>query len=175
MARSTTTSFETHSNLLCHTAAVEQDEIGWQNFVEGKISWSWGMLQLQHYQEQHSKQTVDKWMSGLVTQLLELTHRMWIHRNRVLHAVDEQGLPLQQAAELEAAIHEEFHKGTNGLIRKDHHFICRGRDDVMSMTVVDKRGCFRVIQLARDSQTTAPPAHQQQQQLMSNFFQMADR
>jgi hypothetical protein len=49
------TLFETHSNLLCHTAAVEQDEIGWQNFIEGKISWSWGTLQLQHYQEQHSK------------------------------------------------------------------------------------------------------------------------
>jgi hypothetical protein len=38
--------------------------------------------------------------------------------------VDEQGLALQQAAELEAAIHEEFRKGTNGLIQKDHHFIC---------------------------------------------------
>jgi hypothetical protein len=44
----------------------------------------------------------------------------------------------------------------------------------MSMTVGDKRGWLRGIQLARDSQTTAPPAHQQQQQLMSNFFQMAD-
>jgi hypothetical protein len=55
-------------------------------------------------------------MSGLVTQLLELTHGMWIHQNRVLHAVDEQGLPLQQEPELEAAIHEEFRKGTNGLI-----------------------------------------------------------
>jgi transposase len=111
------------SDLLCHTAVVKQDEIGWQNFVKGKISWSWVTLQLQHYQEQHSKQTVDKWTSGLVTQLLELTHGMWIHRNRVLHAVDEQGLALQQAVELEAAIHEEFRKGTNGLIQKDNHFI----------------------------------------------------
>jgi hypothetical protein len=77
--------------------------------------------------------------------------------------VDEQGLPLQQAVELEAAIHEEFRQGIAG-----------GRDDVMSMTVVDKRGWLRGIQLARDSRTTAPPAHQQQQQLMSDFFQMAD-
>jgi hypothetical protein len=174
MARSTTTLFVTHSDPSCQISAAEQDEIGWQNFVEGKISRSWGILQLQHYQDQHSKRTVDKWTSGLVTQLLELTHGMWIHRNRVLHAVDEQGLPLQQAAELEAAIHEEFRQGIAGLARKDHHFIRRGRDDVMSMTVVDKRGWLRGIQLARDSRTTAPPAHQQQQQLMSDFFQMAD-
>jgi hypothetical protein len=94
---------------------MEQDEIGWQNFVEGKITRSWGMLQIQHYQEQHSKRTVDKWTSGLVTQLLELTHGMWLHRNGVLHAVDAQGLPLQQAAELEAAIHDEFRKIRKGL------------------------------------------------------------
>jgi hypothetical protein len=61
---------------------------------------------------------------------------------------------------LEAAIHEEFRKGTNGLIWKDHHFIRQGRDDIMSMTVVDKWGWLRGIQLAHDSQTTAPPAHQ---------------
>jgi hypothetical protein len=102
---------------------MEQDEIGWQNFVEGKITQSWGMLQIQHYQEQHSKRTMDKWTSGLVTQLLELTHGMWLHRNGVLHAVDAQGLPLQQAAELEAAIHDKFRKNTEGLARKDHHFI----------------------------------------------------
>jgi hypothetical protein len=59
---------------------------------------SWGMLQLGHYQEQHSRQTVEKWMSGLVTQLLELAHDMWKHNNGVLHMVDEQGLPLKQAA-----------------------------------------------------------------------------
>jgi hypothetical protein len=51
---------------------------------------------------------VNKWTSGLVTQLLELTHRMWQHHNGVLHAVDEQGPPLQQAAEIEAQIHLEF-------------------------------------------------------------------
>jgi hypothetical protein len=76
--------------------------------VEGKITQSWGMLQLGHYQEQHSRQMVDKWMLGLVTQLLELTQGMWKHCNGVLHVVDEQGLPLKQAAELEADIHEEF-------------------------------------------------------------------
>jgi hypothetical protein len=53
--------------------------------------------------------------------------------NGVLHTVDEQGLLLKQAAEIEADIHEEFCKSTQGLARKDHHLICQGRDDVMSM------------------------------------------
>jgi hypothetical protein len=172
--RATTTLFSPNADHICMTAALEQDEIGWQNFVEGKISKSWGVLQWNHYQEQLSVRSGDKWSTGLVTQLLELTHGMWKHRNSILHAVDAQGLPLQQAAELEAAIHSEFRKGTEGLARKDQHFIRRGRDDVFSMSVIDKRGWLRGIQLARESQVTAPPAHQQQQQLMINFFQMTD-
>jgi hypothetical protein len=172
--RATTTLLSPSADHICMTAALEQDKIGWQNFVEGKISKSWGVLQWNHYQEQLSVRTGDKWSMGLVTQLLELTHGMWKHRNSILHAVDAQGLPLQQAAELEAAIHSEFRKGTEGLARKDQHFIRRGRDDIFSMSVIDKRGWLRGIQLARESQVTAPPAHQQQQQSMINFFQMTD-
>ena len=173
-SRSTTTLFSPHATQVCLAAAMEQDEIGWQNFVEGKISKSWGNLQWQHYQEQLLVRSGDKWSAGLVTQLLELTHGMWIHRNNILHAVDAQGLPLRQAAELEASIHLEFCKGTEGLARRDHHFIRRGRDDVLSLSASDKQGWLRGIQLARESQVTAPPVHQQQQQLMMDFFQMSD-
>jgi hypothetical protein len=43
---------------------------------------------------------------------------MWLHCNGVLHTVDAQGLPLQQAAELEEAIHDEFRKSMEGLAVK---------------------------------------------------------
>lgn len=172
--RSTNTLFSTYADQICAVAATEQDEIGWQNFVEGKISKTWGDLQFLYYQEQFSNRSVDRWTSGLVTRLLELTHGMWIHRNNILHAVDAQGLPLQQARELEADIHAEFRQGTDGLARRDYHFIRRGLDDVMSMSVIDKRGWLRGISLARESQVTAPPAHQQQQQMMRDFFSLPD-
>ena len=168
------TLFSTHADQTCSVAATEQDEIGWQNFVEGKISKTWGDLQFLYYQEHFSNRSVDKWTSGLVTRLLELTHGMWIHRNNILHAVDAQGLPLQQARELEVDIHAEFSQGTDGLARRDYHFIRRGLDDVMSMSVIDKRGWLRGISLARESQVTAPPAHQQQQQMMRDFFSLPD-
>jgi hypothetical protein len=57
MSRSTMTLFTASADHLCFSAAAEQDKIGWQNFVEGKITRSWGMLQLQHYQEQMDIQT----------------------------------------------------------------------------------------------------------------------
>ena len=64
------TSFVSHSNHICHTAALEQDEIRWLNFMEGKISKLWGQLQLDYYHEiQHSKQSVDSWTASLVSHL----------------------------------------------------------------------------------------------------------
>jgi hypothetical protein len=44
----------------------------------------------------------------------------------------------------------------------------------MSLSAVDKQGWLCSIQLTQDSRVTAPPAHQQQQQLMVDFFHMAD-
>jgi hypothetical protein len=108
------TSFISHADHSCHTAALEEDEIGWQNFVEGKISKLWGQLQLDHYQIIHSKLSMDCWTAGLVSHLLEV-HGMWTHRNVIDHAVDEQGLPVHLAAEIETAIHDEFCKGMEGL------------------------------------------------------------
>jgi hypothetical protein len=49
-----TTSFVSHADHICHTAALEQNEIGWQNFTEGKISKLWGQLQFDYYHEIHS-------------------------------------------------------------------------------------------------------------------------
>jgi hypothetical protein len=132
--------------------------------VEGKISKHWGYLQLLYYHNLHSKQPVDKWTSGLVSHLLELTHGMWVHQNGIDHAVDEQGLPICFAVDIKATIHEEFCKGTDGLARCDFHFIRCGWDNVMSLSTVDKQGWLRGIQLAHDSRITAPPTHRQQQQ-----------
>jgi hypothetical protein len=73
--------------------------------------------------------------------------------------VDELGLPLKQATEIEADIHEEFHKSTQGLSRNNHYFMHWGRDDVMSMSVIDKRGWLQDKQLARESQNTAKLHH----------------
>jgi hypothetical protein len=103
---------------------------------------------------------VDRWTSGLVSHLLELTHGMWVRRNCIDHAVNEQGLPIRLAADIEVTIrHEEFCKGTNGLARHNFHFIRCGWDNVMSLSTADKQGWLQGIQLARDSRVTAPPAH----------------
>jgi hypothetical protein len=153
------TSFVSDSDHVCHSTSLEQDKIGWQNFVEGKISKHWGYPQRLYYHDLHSKHSVDRWTSGLVSHLLELTHGMWVHWNGINHAINEQGLPIHLAADIKVTIHEEFRKGTDGLVRHDFHFIRLGWDSIMSLSTVDKQGWLRGIQLAQDSRVTAPPTH----------------
>jgi hypothetical protein len=43
--RDTTTLLSPHADHICLATTAEQDKIGWQNFVEGKIPKSWGEIQ----------------------------------------------------------------------------------------------------------------------------------
>jgi hypothetical protein len=73
--------FTAYSSPLIHAAATTQDRIGWRNFVEGKISKEWRILQSRHYLEIASRRSGDRWAEKLVTKLLELVHSMWTYRN----------------------------------------------------------------------------------------------
>ena len=66
-----------HSLEWCWAAAINQDSIRWQNFVEGKLDVKWQYLQEEHYVRMGSNHLVAHWVVGLVTRLLELVHRMW--------------------------------------------------------------------------------------------------
>jgi hypothetical protein len=110
-ARRLNTLFTAFSSPFCHQAVAEQDIIGWQNFVEGKISRRWRLLQEEYLHDSDSTQLVTKWASGLVLHLLELTHSQWKVRSTYLHERNHQGLCHKQAVKLEMDITMEFAKG----------------------------------------------------------------
>jgi hypothetical protein len=150
-------------------AASAQDVIGWQNFMEGKIAKEWGQLQDHHYVHLQSKCTVDRWTSGLVSQLLELMHGMWTHWNKTLHAVDDQGLPWVHSILLQTDIYAEFQKDVEDLAWRDYHFIWQGWDNVLSMSASKKQAWLHGICLAHVP-ISVPTVYTWQFQLMHDFF-----
>jgi hypothetical protein len=58
-----------------------QDVIGWQQVLEGMISKEIVVLQQQFYAVNDSWMSLDKWSSGLITWLLEITHGQWLYCN----------------------------------------------------------------------------------------------
>lgn len=169
-ARDTDHSFLLDCPQSCLEAAWEQEEIGWQNFVEGKLSKTWRDMQEVHYASIGSQRTASAWATGLVTRLLEAVHNMWLYRNAVDHEHDQQGLKRKEAQELAQAIVDEFDLGTENLSRRDHHYIRRGRDSVNALSASDKQAWLRGIRLARESQTSTPADLQRQREFMVGYF-----
>jgi hypothetical protein len=169
-AREPSTLFSDYNSEWCMEATLEQDEIGWLNFVEGKISSKWRALQEEHYSEIGSRRSADRWAAGLVTQLLELVHDMWLHRNAVDHEHDSQGLKIKASQDLATAIQEQFAMGYDGLARRDRHYISHGKDDVKALSASDKQAWLRGVQLARSSRQSVSEDLQRQREFMADYF-----
>jgi len=63
------------------TAALEQDEIGWLDFTEGRISAQWKEAQGVYYASIGSSRLPWRWAQGLIQNLLSMVHKMWIAKN----------------------------------------------------------------------------------------------
>mmetsp|Transcript_1592 Transcript_1592/g.2557 ORF Transcript_1592/g.2557 Transcript_1592/m.2557 type:complete len:137 (-) Transcript_1592:123-533(-) len=61
------------------------DILGWDNFVEGRISKRLVHLQAQYLSTIQTFVQPSSWASGLMRQLLLLTHQQWLYRNCTVH------------------------------------------------------------------------------------------
>ncbi len=60
--------------------AALQDIIWWDNFAMGIVSKKLLQIQSAHLSQCNSGRTAKKWISGFITQLLQVTHSQWIYR-----------------------------------------------------------------------------------------------
>ena len=67
-------------------ATLKQDNIGWHNFVEGKISRKWEIAQEMLYRlDKKCKRTGSRWAQILVSNLHDIIWKIWRHRNNTIH------------------------------------------------------------------------------------------
>ena len=108
-------------------AALDQDAIGWMNFIEGRISLEWCMAQSHFYASIGSSRTSCWWAEELVQNLLAMVHKMWIARNDVAHTIDDKGHKIKDGLAMGADIDEQFMLGYEDLMCRDFHLIDIGR------------------------------------------------
>ena len=148
------TSFTIYASEDVMEAAEDQDCIGWHNLTEGRISRRWREIQADHYHYLGSKRTAKRWASGLVTNLLELTHSSWKARNNIVHEKARNGLLVTEAAELEERIRAEFGLGTEGLSADDKWLLQElGLDEVLSKSGNYQHHWLEDVTNARDEFT----------------------
>ncbi len=98
-----------------------QDVIGWRRFLEGMISKEIVVLQRQFYAVNGSRMSVDKWSSGLITQLLQITHGQWLYCNLMVHDTVSGTIATGKKEELLLEIERQRDLGDAGLLDEDKY------------------------------------------------------
>ena len=129
--------------------ALSQDEIGWENFTEGKISKWFKIIQRGHYIKEESLRSSGTWTSKLIKRLLLILHDQWVHRNNIVHKRNKDGQKESTAAALRINIRAQLHKGTHGLAPEDHFLVDYSFSDVNQWDVSYKKTWLTAITTAR--------------------------
>jgi hypothetical protein len=104
----------------------EQSDIGWFNFLQGRISNYWVYIQSAYYEHLDSRRTGHTWAKNLIQHLWTISWNMWQNRNYILHNVHtaaDTGL----ASKLNHRIRKEFDLDVDGLAPIHHYMIRRMR------------------------------------------------
>jgi hypothetical protein len=102
-----------------HQLAKEQDESGWQRFMEGMVCKQARMIKLLHHFNTGMCVSPEQWASGLVLTLMEATHGQWLYQNVQIHdeVAGTQATLRKEAIQRE--IEEQLETGGDGLLEED--------------------------------------------------------
>ena len=103
--------------------ARSQDIIGWRRFMEGMISKDLLPIQTEYYATYGMQWRMDRWSTGLITKLLEITHGQWLYRNVVVHDTTAGRLALARKEEILAQIEEQMAKGGDDLLESEQYLM----------------------------------------------------
>ena len=126
----------------------EQNEIGWFNFLQGRLSLEWRAKQEAYYKAMGLRRTGRRWIEALIKKLWEISWTMWDHRNKVLHDNDrhkELG-----NYELGLMVRKEYDKGGRDLAPRMKYLLAADLQEVLGYSVSKKKRWLRSVQAARE-------------------------
>jgi hypothetical protein len=129
--------------------ATDQDTIGWQHCLEGKLPYSLYQFQELYLDTLDTRRTITGWASGLVEHILHITHLTWKHRCDVVHAREADGLKTAESNTLQEEIRIEFALGYHNLQHEDDHLLNTGLEAILSLSGPDKKAWLDTIRVAR--------------------------
>jgi hypothetical protein len=103
--------------------AASQDEIGWDNFMMGMVSHKLFSLQESHLWLCAPHRSPDRWATGFVTQLLQVTHGQWIYRCLTVHDHTSGTLVNLHKSELLEEISNQLLMGAETLMEDDKYLL----------------------------------------------------
>ena len=114
-------------------AVLDQDDIGWYNFLMGRPSRLWTDVQHRYFEWLQRINTGKSWVLALIKKVWEVSWDMWDHRNKV-RANTITRADLREIELLNERITDQFAEGTRGLGHTDYHWLIQPISTFWSMT-----------------------------------------
>ena len=131
-------------------AIREQAKIGWHNFILGRWTYKWKIVQKAHYDRIGSRKTPKRWLTAILHKLSRICWDLWQFRNKVLHA-PAGTLAVAQHYRLNQDIEEQFALGTADLRRPDYPLIRLWTvASLHACDIITKKQWLESIRLARE-------------------------
>jgi hypothetical protein len=148
----------------------QNKHLGWNNFVLGRWSPKWQIVQQQFYTRTNSKQTSKRWATAIIHKLLLTVWDQWQFQNKIAHS-DEGPIAQSLHRKLNICILEEFQEDNTELPVGDKYlFRAYTYLTLQAMPREDKQRWLESVDLARKvkNYNNAPAPHLA---VMRNFMQ----
>jgi len=131
-------------------ATNDQAAIGVFCTQMGCLARSWQPLQAQYLQSVGSRRSISRWSAQLSRKLIEFSHSVWMYRNSVLHAQNEQGHAITLTT-LHSQIELQFALGLQNLLPADHVYITHfSQQALYALPIPDQERWLAAMHLARE-------------------------
>ncbi len=91
--------------------------------MEGMISNKMVDIQREYFAGRNASWKLDRWATGLVVRLLEITHGQWLYRNVIVHDPTSGRLAVTRKEEIAERIEAELAAGGSGLLEEDLYLL----------------------------------------------------
>jgi hypothetical protein len=142
--------------------ALSQDNTGWGNFMMGMISSKLISIQESHLWLCAPHQSPEKWATGLVTQLLQVTHAQWIYRCLLVHDRTSGTLITLHKTKLLEEIANQLSMGAKNLIEDDQYLLECNLSDLATTNGEQQEYWLQAIKAARMASLILQQTTQQQ-------------
>ena len=127
-----------HRSAVMRKAAADQDRIGWRLFTEGKVAISIRNMQDYYLLQHGGRPTINTWMCGFISKILEVTHTQWICRNITKHH-HTKGSAIRSAKEHALReIEKNLDKGIDSLAPECQCLLEIPEDELQGMPLEDQ-------------------------------------
>ena len=129
-------------------AARRQTDMGWGLLVKGFVTTKWRVVQDKFEAERGDRYRSNVWLSRIVEAGWNYMHKMWCHRNEVLHGPDGEAAQNMHRL-LDGEIKQEKEAGPDGLANDIEEIWQEDETVLLGKTTEYKKQWIRMIRAGR--------------------------